>query len=446
MQTDPLKTSTLNKQTAQKKRLVVIGNGMAGMKTVEELLSAAPDEFDITVFGAEPHGNYNRIMLSPVLAGEKTVDEIMINNRQWYTDNNITLHAGEEKTVVEINRAKRVVVSKDGTEAPYDRLLIATGSNPFIIPFPGHDLTGVIAFRDIKDVNTMMEYAQRGARAVVIGGGLLGLEAANGLRAQGMAVTVLHDMATLLNRQLDEEAAKLLQQALEARGIEFMMQAKTKQILSDDEGQVRGVEFADGSSIDCELFVMAVGVRPNFTLAKESGLHCDRALVVNDHMQTYDPAVYAVGECVQHRNDIFGMVAPLFDQAKVCANHLSEHGVAQYETLPMSTKLKISGINLFSVGDFIGDDDCEYLYFRDLSQAVYKKLVIKNGLLVGAVLYGETLDGGWYQQLLEDKTSIDCARQLLIFGKAYAKDLIDQQTNEDLEPQNSADADMRDCA
>ncbi|BFM14205.1 hypothetical protein R50073_03880 [Maricurvus nonylphenolicus] len=407
-----------------KQRLVVIGNGMAGMKTVEEILAASPDQFEITVFGAEPHGNYNRIMLSPVLSGEKTLDEIMINDRQWYADNGITLLAGEDKFVVDIDRGKRCVIARDGTQVHYDRLLIATGSKPFILPVPGNDLQGVIAFRDIADVETMLSYAKSRRHAVVLGGGLLGLEAANGLVEQGMDVTVIHNNAILLNRQLDNEAAKLLQAELEARGVTFKMPAQTEALVDDGTGHVSAVRFADGSELPCDLFVMAIGVRPNIALAEKVGLYCEKGIVVNDTLQTFDPSVYAVGECVQHRNQTFGLVAPLFDQAKACANHLCGHGVAGYATLPTATKLKVTGIHLFSVGNFLGDAECEFLLFRDLAAGNYKKLVLKNNRIIGAVLYGDTSEGAWYQELLEQRVDITPMRGLLIFGRAYAEPLL----------------------
>ncbi|MBW8192152.1 FAD-dependent oxidoreductase [Neiella marina] len=413
----------------RKERLVVIGNGMAGMKAVEELLEAKPDYYDITIFGAEPYGNYNRIMLSPVLCGEKTIDEIMINDRQWYKDNHITLHAGPDKQVVSINRRRRLVESRDGTSARYDRLLIATGSKPFIIPFPGHKLDGVIAFRDIFDVNTMLSYAASKQHAVVLGGGLLGLEAANGLRQQGMDVTVVHNCATLLNRQLDSTAADLLQTEFESRGIQFKMAAETKELIGDKSGHVTQVTFADGSELPCDLFVMAVGVKPNFELAQQAGLHCERGIVVNDTLQTFDPSIYAVGECVQHRGQTFGLVAPVFEQAKVCANHLSGHGVAEYKMLPTATKLKVSGINMFSVGDFNGDAGCELIEFHDQQLNVYKRLVLRDNTLVGAVLYGDTKDGSWYQSLLESQQNLASIRSMLIFGQHYADVFAQEMTD-----------------
>lgn len=402
-----------------KQRLVVIGNGMAGMRTVEELLLSAPDRYQITVFGAEPYGNYNRIMLSAVLCGEKNIEDIVINDRQWYFDNGISLHAGPDKAVVGIERGLRKVIAKDGTVAEYDRLLIATGSQPVIADIPGNDLAGVIGFRDILDVNTMLSYAQSHRHAVVLGGGLLGLEAANGLLQRGMQVTVIHNNEVLLNRQMDRQAGKMLQAELERRGLEFKMAAQTEALFGDAAGHIRSVRFQDGSELACDLFIMAIGVKPNIALAKQAGLYCERGIVVNDTLQSYDPSVYAVGECIQHRGATFGLVAPLFEQAKVCANHLSAHGMAEYVTLPTATKLKVTGINLFSVGDFIGAADSETICYSDPGLAVYKKLVIRGNKLQGAVLYGDTGDGAWYQGLLEEGMDVSGFRERLVFGERY---------------------------
>lgn len=402
-----------------KLKLVLIGNGMAGIRTIEELLLSAPDMYDITVFGAEPYGNYNRVMLSAVLSGEKTAEEIVINDRQWYRDHDITLHAGPDKAVIKIERGLGRVQSQDGTYAEYDRLLIATGSKPVVPDIPGKNLAGVIGFRDIFDVNTMLSYTQTHRRAVVLGGGLLGLEAANGLSQRGMEVTVIHSNEVLMNRQMDAEAGALLRHALERRGIRFKTSAQTEALLGDGQGHVRAVRLGDGSELACDLLVMAIGVLPNIALARQAGLYCERGIVVNDTLQTYDPSVYAVGECIQHRGATFGLVAPLYEQAKVCANHLSAHGVAEYMTLPTATKLKVTGINLFSVGDFLGDDDSSCIRFSDPAKDVYKKLVVKGGKIRGAVLYGDTGDGLWYQQLLESEQDITGIRQSLIFGRAY---------------------------
>ncbi len=403
-----------------KQRLVVIGNGMAGMRTVEELLLSAPEKYDITVFGAEPYGNYNRIMLSSVLSGDKAIEDIVINNRQWYADHAICLHAGPDKAVVRIERGLRKVIAQDGTYADYDRLLIATGSKPVIPNIPGSDLEGVISFRDIVDVNTMLAYSQNHKTAVVLGGGLLGLEAAYGLALRGMSVTVVHNTDLLLNRQIDSQAGKMLQTALEQRGLSFKMNAKTQELIGDKNQHIHAVRFADGTELDCDLFIMAIGVRPNISLAQKAGLYCERGIVVNDTLQSYDPCVYAVGECIQHRGDTFGLVAPLFEQAKVCANHLSAHGVAEYMTLPTATKLKVTGINLFSMGDFIGDQHSEIIRFTDPALGVYKKLIIKAQKISGAVLYGDTTDGRWYQELMEQAQPIADIRDNLIFGEAVA--------------------------
>ncbi|MFZ2727216.1 MAG: FAD-dependent oxidoreductase [Methylococcaceae bacterium] len=400
-----------------KPRLVVIGNGMAGMRTVEELLSAEPNRYQITVFGAEPYGNYNRIMLSSVLAGDKTVEQIITHPRQWYVDNGITLHAGADKAVIKLDRRRRQVIAQDGTTAQYERLLIATGSKAFIPPLQGSDLTGVISFRDIVDVEQMLAYSQSHKKALVLGGGLLGLEAANGLALRGMDVTIIHNNAILLNRQLDSHAARLLQTQLQQRGLRFKMASATEKLIGDDNGHIIAAQFSDGTELACDLFVMAVGVRPNIELAKRAGLYCERGIVVNDTLQSYDPRIYAVGECVQHRGDTFGLVAPLYEQAKVCANHLSYHGVADYITLPTATKLKVTGINLFSVGDYLGDKQCEQLIFTDKDLGIYKKLVLKDNQLMGAVLYGDTADGSWYSELLEQKINISAIREQLIFGK-----------------------------
>jgi NAD(P)H-nitrite reductase large subunit len=393
---------------------------MAGMRTGEEVLQSAPDEYQITVFGAEPYGNYNRVMLSAVLCGEKTIEDIVINDRQWYADNRIMLHAGPAKTVARIERGYQKVIAQDGTVAEYDRLLIATGSKPVVPDIPGKDLTGVIGFRDIMDVNTMLAYSQNHKHAVVLGGGLLGLEAGHGLLQRGMDVTVVHNNAVLLNRQMDQQAGKMLQAELEQRGLRFKMAAQPQELMGDENGHIASVRFQDGSELACDLFVVAIGVRPNIALAKQAGLYCERGIVVNDTLQTYDPRVYAVGECIQHRGATFGLVAPLFEQAKVCANHLAAHGVAEYVTLPTATKLKVTGINLFSVGDFVGDEYCGYILFNDPALGVYKKLVVKDSQIQGAVLYGDTQDGIWYQRLMEQKSDISQIRSTMIFGKTEA--------------------------
>ncbi len=380
----------------RKMKLVMVGNGMAGVRTIEELLKIAPDLYDITVFGAEPHPNYNRILLSPVLAGEQTLDEIVLNPLDWYGENGIRLHLGQ--TVTEIARGRRVVRTASGIEEDYDRLLLATGSKPFILPVPGKELEGVIAYRDIADTNAMIDAATKYRHAVVIGGGLLGLEAANGLMLRGMQVTVVHVMPWLMERQLDDMAGGLLRKSLEARGLKFLMGAHTQALIGDKEdgkaGRVMAVQFKDGSEIPADLVVMAAGIRPNTELAEKIGIHCNRGIVVNDTMQTItDARIYAVGECAAHRGIAYGLVAPLFEQAKVCATHLAEFGIGRYTGSQTSTKLKVTGIDLFSAGDFTGGDGHEEILLSDPYGGVYKKLVIKDDKLVGACLYGDTADG-----------------------------------------------------
>ena len=410
-----------------KMKLVMVGNGMAGVRTLEELLKLAPDLYDITVFGAEPHPNYNRILLSPVLAGEQTVDDIVLNPLDWYAENNITLHLG--KKVVKIDRSARAVEAEDGTRAEYDRLLLATGSNPFILPVPGADLPGVISFRDIADVDAMIRASSQYRHAVVIGGGLLGLEAANGLMKRGMDVTVVHVGPWLMERQLDEPAARLLQKSLEAKGMKFLLQKQTAELVRGESGRVAAIKFKDGDSAPADLVVMAVGIRPNTELAESAGLHCNRGIVVNDTMQTFDPRIYSIGECAAHRGIAYGLVAPLFEQAKVCANHLAHFGIGRYQGSVTSTKLKVTGIDLFSAGDFIGGEGTEAILYSDPIGGVYKKLVIKDNKLVGGVMYGDTVDGAWYFSLLRDGKDVSELRDHLMFGQDHCGNLGHQGIN-----------------
>ncbi len=405
----------------KKMKLVMVGNGMAGVRTLEELLKLAPDLYDITVFGAEPHANYNRILLSPVLAGEMTLKDIMLNDVDWYAANGITLHLG--KKVVKIDRVARKVLASDGAEAEYDRLLLATGSNPFILPVPGAQLEGVISYRDIADTNAMIAAAAKYKHAVVIGGGLLGLEAANGLKLRGMNVTVVHLMDWLMERQLDRTAADMLQQSLEAKGLHFLLKTQTSEIVGGEgdgkAGRVQAVRFKDETELVADLVVMAVGIRPNTDLAESAGLYCKRGIVVNDTMQTYDPKIYAVGECVAHRGVAYGLVAPLFEMGKVCANHLAHFGIGRYEGSVVSTKLKVTGVDLFSAGDFIGSDQTEEIVLHDAVGGVYKKLVIRDDRIVGGIMVGDTADGSWYLQLLRDRQDIHDIRDHLMFGQSH---------------------------
>ncbi len=417
----------------KKTKLVMVGNGMAGVRTLEELLKIAPELYDITVFGAEPHPNYNRILLSPVLAGEQTLDQIVLNPMSWYAEHGITLRTGTK--VTQIDRIKRLVRADDGTEAPYDRLLIATGSHPFILPVPGKNLPGVIAYRDIADTQAMIDAATQYKHAVVIGGGLLGLEAANGLMLRGMTVTVVHIMPWLMDRQLDDVAARLLQKSLEDRGLTFMMGAQTQALIAGEPGKnggrVAAVQFKDGTQVPADLVVMAAGIRPNTDLAEACGLHCARGVVVNDTMQTItDPRIYSVGECAAHRGIAYGLVAPLFEQGKVCATHLGQFGIGRYTGSQTSTKLKVTGIDLFSAGNFMGaktgkaeDADCEEIVLSDPFAGVYKKLVIRGDKLIGAVMYGDTVDGSWYFKLLREGRTVTDIRDKLMFGESNIGDV-----------------------
>lgn len=396
-------------------KLVVIGNGMAGMRTVEELLKIAPDVYDITVFGDEPYPNYNRIMLSPVLANEQTIDDIILNTLEWYAENNIALYT--RARINKIDRKNRIVYTEDGTSAEYDRLLIATGSKPFMPPISGIELDGVLGYRDIKDTNDMIAASKKYKKAVVIGGGLLGLEAANGLKIQGMDVTVVHKNDWLLERQLDKTAGQMLQKNLEAKGLKFLLKKNTEQVIGNELGRVKAVRFIDGQEVEADLLVVSIGIRPNFSLAESAGIYCNKGIVVNDTMQTYDPRIYAVGECVAHRGITYGLVAPLFEMAKVCANHLANYGIGQYKGSVTSTKLKVTGIDLFSAGDFSGGDDTEEIVLHDAVGGVYKKLVIKNDKIIGSVLFGDTADGAWYFQMLRDGKAIHEIRDHLMFGQ-----------------------------
>ena len=409
----------------EKMKLVLVGNGMAGVRTLEELLKIAPDLYDITIFGAEPHPNYNRILLSPVLAGEQTLEQIVLNDWAWYQEHGITVHAG--CTVNEVNRARRTVHAsgKDGQaiSVPYDRLILATGSNPFMLPIPGKDLQGVLAYRDIADTQAMIDAATQYRHAVVIGGGLLGLEAANGLMKRGMQVTVVHASEWLMERQLDPVAGQMLQKALQERGMEFLLQAQTQELLGNADGRVCAIRFKDGSEIPADLVVMAVGIRPNTALAESMRLHVNRGIVVNDTMQTTtDARIYAVGECAAHRGTAYGLVAPLFEQGKVLANHLAEFGIGRYLGSQTSTKLKVTGIDLFSAGDFMGGAGTEEIVMSDPGAGRYKKLVLKDDKLVGACLYGNTVDGSWYFKLLREGRSVAELRASLMFGESNLGD------------------------
>ncbi|MEM9330452.1 MAG: nitrite reductase large subunit NirB [Pseudomonadota bacterium] len=398
-----------------KKKLVIVGNGMAPGRMLEDLLEADSEAYDITIFNAEPRVNYNRLMLSPVLSGEKQYADIITHDDEWYAERNITLH--KASPVSAIDRGNKTVSSTNGLQCSYDKLVIATGSNPFIIPVPGNDLNGVLTYRDLDDVEKMIEVAQTGGHAIVIGGGLLGLEAAAGLKAQGMDVTVLHLMPTLMERQLDTAAGYLLEQAFEDLGISVKTKANTHEILGEN-GSVAAVKLDDGTELPCTMVVMAVGIKPSCDLAQSCGIAVNRGVLVSDDMRTSDPDIFALGECVEHQGQCYGLVAPLYEMATVIADNLLD-GTSQYSGSVTATKLKVTGIDLYSAGDFSDGEGREEIVLRDASGGVYKRLVIKDNKIIGAVLYGETADGPWFFDLLKKQADISQMRETLIFGQAY---------------------------
>ncbi|MGQ0919634.1 nitrite reductase small subunit NirD [Acinetobacter baumannii] len=415
----PQKTYITNTGVSQDKlRLVLIGNGLAGMRCLEDLLDMAPDCYEVTVIGEEPWGNYNRIMLSPVLSGEKTIEDIMLHPPKWYDDKGIKFIPGDK--AVKIDRPRKVVYTEKGQTVDYDRLILATGSAPFIPPVQGVDLKGVLTFRDIYDVNTMIEYCGSKTNAVVIGGGLLGLEAAYGLKQRGMNVTVLHLMDRIMERQLDGRASQLLRHSIEQKGIQIITEANTEALIGDENGHVKQIRLKDGTVLDADLVVFAVGIRPNIALAQSAGLRCNRGVLVNDTMQTFDPSIYAVGECIEHRGQTFGLVEPLWGQAFICATHLAEHGSLTFKAPTVPTQLKVSGVDVFSAGNFEPKDDYEDIILNDEKRQIYKRIIIQNDRVIGAVLFGDTEDGMWYAELIADQTPVSSFRNKLLFGRDFA--------------------------
>ncbi|MED3622670.1 nitrite reductase large subunit NirB [Neobacillus thermocopriae] len=370
------------------KKLVMIGNGMAGVRTIEEILKLEPEQFEITIFGEEPYPNYNRIKLSNILQGDVHFDDIIINPLEWYKDNNIQLYTGE--AVVKIDTKARKVLSDQGREVQYDELIIATGSKAIILPIPGANKQGVTGFRDIKDCELMIKLAKQYKKAAVIGGGLLGLEAARGLLNLGMKVDVVHLMPHLMERQLDRVSASMLKEELEAQGMNFLMEKETVEILGDE--RVIGLRFKDGSQIEADLVVMALGIRPNTEVAKNSGVYVNRGIVVNDYMETNVPHVYAVGECAEHREIVYGLVAPLYEQAKVLANHICGRETEPYKGSVTGTQLKVAGVDLFSAGEIHEDTTTKSIMVHNEYEGIYKKVLIRNNRIVGIVLYGDTKD------------------------------------------------------
>ncbi|CCU56785.1 NADPH-nitrite reductase [Bacillus subtilis] len=385
-----------------KKQLVLVGNGMAGVRAIEEILSVAKDEFQITIFGAEPHPNYNRILLSKVLQGDTDIKDITLNDWDWYEENNIQLYTNE--TVIKVDTENKTVITDADRIQPYDELILATGSVPFILPIPGADKKGVTAFRDIKDTDTMLAASKQYKKAAVIGGGLLGLEAARGLLNLGMDVSVIHLAPFLMERQLDATAGRLLQKELEKQGMTFLLEKQTEEIVGDD--RVEGLRFKDGTSIEADLVVMAVGIRPNTTLGAESGIPVNRGIIVNDYMQTKIPHIYAVGECAEHRGIAYGLVAPLYEQAKVLAKHICGIETKPYEGSVLSTQLKVSGVEVFSAGDFNESEEKKAIKVFDEQDGIYKKIVLRGNQIVGAVLFGDSSEGNRLFSMIQKEADI----------------------------------------
>lgn len=384
------------------KKLVMIGNGMAGVRTIEELLKIAPNQFEITIFGQEPYPNYNRIKLSNILQGDTNFEEIIINPLDWYKENNIQLYTGE--TVTQIDTTNKKVISDQGQEVEYDELIIATGSKSFILPIPGADKIGVTGFRDIKDCEMMIKSAEQYKRAVVIGGGLLGLEAARGLLNLGMKVDVVHLMPNLMERQLDPIASNLLKAELESQGMNFLMEKQTTEILGDE--RVTGLRFKDGSEVEADLVVMAIGIRSNIEVAKNSDIYVNRGIVVNDYMETSVENVYAVGECAEHREMVYGLVAPLYEQGKVLAEHITGKETKPYEGSITGTQLKVAGVDLFSAGEIFEDESTKSIMVYNEYEGLYKRVLIRNNQIVGIVLYGDTKDSTRLYRMLTKKEDI----------------------------------------
>ncbi|MGE7612458.1 nitrite reductase large subunit NirB [Paenibacillus sp. NPDC101420] len=382
--------------TTIREKLVLVGNGMAGIGTIEQILKLG-GAYDITVFGSEPHPNYNRIMLSYVLEGSKTLNDIILNDWNWYEDNNITLHTGT--MVTRIDEGSKQVVTDSGMLVPYDKVIIATGSNSFILPVPGSDKEGVVGFRDISDCDAMLAAAKQYNKAAVIGGGLLGLEAAKGLVNLGMDVTVVHLMEDLMERQLDRNASSMLQAELERQGVKFAMGKQTVEL--SGEQRVSGLCFSDGSTLAADFVVMAVGIKPNVTLAKDSGISVNRGIVVDDYLQTSMQNVYSIGECAEHRGMCYGLVAPLFEQGMVLAKHLCGSDTKPYEGSIVSTKLKISGVDVFSAGEFLDCPEHTVISSKDEWKRTYKKILLKNNVIVGAVLFGDVTESANLQKLVK---------------------------------------------
>ncbi len=383
---------------------------MAGIRAVEEIISLSPEIFDITVFGSEPHPNYNRILLSKVLQGDTSVEDITLNDWNWYEENDITLYI--EEKVISIDSINQEIRTDQGKIEFYDKLIIATGSLPFILPIPGVEKEGVTTFRDISDTNQMVKASQQYKKAAVIGGGLLGLEAARGLLNLGMDVTVVHLSSYLMERQLDLTAGKLLQQELEQQGMSFLLEKQTQEITGHE--RVEGLKFSDGNLLETDFVVMAAGIRPNTELAQKAGLHINRGIVVNDYMETSSANIYAVGECAEHKGMVYGLVAPLYEQGKVLAKTICGGDVRPYQGSVLSTQLKVSGVDVFSAGDFIEDEQKKSIKVFDEQDGIYKKIVLKGNQIVGAVLFGDSRDGNRLFSMIQKQQDVSEVEKISI--------------------------------
>lgn len=389
---------------------------MAAARFVEEMATRALGRYAIAVIGDEPRLAYNRVLLSSVLAGEATSQEIELKSAAWWRDRGVTVTYGCAASAVDL--AARTVHLANGTTVPFSKLVFATGSTPIRLPVPGSDIQGVHTFRDSRDVDLLLKLAQEKKRVVVIGGGLLGLEAAYGLAKAGSQVTLLHLMDRLMERQLDAPAGALLKRLVEAKGVEVLLGANTKQILGED--RVEGIELSDGRIIDADAVIFAAGIRPNVMLAKDAGVPVGRGICVDDQMRTGSADVFALGECAEHRGSCYGLVEPAYEQARILAEHLSGRP-AHYAGSVVSTNLKVSGVSVFSAGDFLGETDADTLVFNDERRGTYKKLVVADGRLTGAVLVGDTQDALWYLELIRTTASIETIRGDMMFGRAVAQ-------------------------
>lgn len=395
--------------------LVIVGNGMAAARLVDELAKTALGRYAVAVIGEEPRLAYNRVLLSSVLAGETGSHEIELRPAEWWRNRGVTVRYGYRVTEVDLGRRELKIAGEESME--YSKLVLATGSTPLRLNVPGADLAGVHTFRDTRDVDLLLTLAAARKRVVVVGGGLLGLEAAYGLAKAGAPVTLLHLMDRLMERQLDGPAADLLKTLVERKGIRILLNASTAGIHGD--GRVEAIELADGSRIEADAVIFAAGIKPNVALAKEAGIAVNRGVVVNDVMQTSSSDVFALGECAEHRGICYGLVEPAYEQARVLARHLAGRPAA-YEGSVISTNLKVSGVSLFSAGDFMGGEGSESLVLSDRSRGTYKKLVIADGRLTGAVLIGDTADALWYLELIRNRDKVAAIRTDMMFGRALA--------------------------